>query len=167
MRRVFMSLPLLSEPNHHSLQQTERRRRRKMKIKSDWIHVSLQQCSLSFCLQENVSVSIVCLLCQERQRRFESLAFLVRFTDNSHLHFEVGPDRASGQPRFWARFPSLWSGCRLTHGVLRGSVGFEVRLERKLLATQLEDQEDTSTYGLRVGWSTDNASLLLGKDVIL
>ncbi|TKS72250.1 Heterogeneous nuclear ribonucleoprotein U-like protein 2 [Collichthys lucidus] len=83
---------------------------------------------------------------------------------NSHLHFEVGPDRACGQPRFWARFPSLWSGCRLTHGVLRGSVGFEVRLEKKLLATQLEDREDMSTYGLRVGWSTDNASLLLGED---
>lgn len=83
-------------------------------------------------------------------------------TDDRHLHFEVGPDCACGQPRFWARFPLLWSGCRLTHGVLQGRVGFEVRLERKLLTTQLEEQE--VPYGLRVGWSMANASLLLGKD---
>ncbi|XP_037317760.2 heterogeneous nuclear ribonucleoprotein U-like protein 2 [Pungitius pungitius] len=83
---------------------------------------------------------------------------------NSHLHFEGGPDGACGQPRFWARFPSLWSGCRLTHGVLQGKVGFEVRLERKLLPTQLEEQEDMDPCGLRVGWSTANTSLLLGED---
>lgn len=81
----------------------------------------------------------------------------------SHLHFEVGPDCGCGQPRFWARFPSLWSGCRLTHGVLQGKVGFEVRMERKLLTSQLEVQEDTNSYGLRVGWSTADASLLLGE----
>ncbi|KAF1384853.1 hypothetical protein PFLUV_G00124490 [Perca fluviatilis] len=81
-----------------------------------------------------------------------------------HLHFEVGPDCACGQPRFWARFPSLWSGCRLTHGVLQGRVSFEVRLERKLLTTQLEEQEHMDPYGLRVGWSVSNTSLLLGED---
>ncbi|XP_034037356.1 heterogeneous nuclear ribonucleoprotein U-like protein 2 isoform X2 [Thalassophryne amazonica] len=85
----------------------------------------------------------------------------------SHLHFEVGPDGTSGQPRFWDRFPLLWSGCRLTHGVLQGRVGFEVRLEKKLLMTQLEGKsEDHSTepYGLRVGWSLADTSLLLGAD---
>uniref|UniRef100_A0A8C2XLS4 Uncharacterized protein n=1 Tax=Cyclopterus lumpus TaxID=8103 RepID=A0A8C2XLS4_CYCLU len=83
---------------------------------------------------------------------------------DSHLHFEVGPDGACGKPRFWARFPSLWSGCRLTHGVLQGKVGFEVRLERKLVTTQMEEQEDTDPCGLRVGWSLANTSLLLGED---
>ncbi|XP_026186804.1 heterogeneous nuclear ribonucleoprotein U-like protein 2 [Mastacembelus armatus] len=77
----------------------------------------------------------------------------------SHLHFEVGADGSCGQPRFWARFPSLWSGCRLTHGVLQGRVGFEVRLERRLLTTQLEEP-----YGLRVGWSVSDTSLPLGED---
>ncbi|KAF7667620.1 hypothetical protein LDENG_00053440 [Lucifuga dentata] len=83
------------------------------------------------------------------------------------LHFEVGPDGACGQPRFWSQFPLLWSGCRLTHGVLQGKVGFEVRLERKLLPTQLGEQEEgdrVEAYGLRVGWSVANSSLLLGKD---
>ncbi|KAM8910708.1 heterogeneous nuclear ribonucleoprotein U-like protein 2 isoform 1-T1 [Spinachia spinachia] len=83
---------------------------------------------------------------------------------NGHLHFEGGPDGACGQPRFWSRFPSLWSGCRLTHGVLQGKVGFEVRLERKLWATQRGKQEDVDSCGLRVGWSMDNTSLLLGED---
>ncbi|KAI3351652.1 hypothetical protein L3Q82_020493, partial [Scortum barcoo] len=81
----------------------------------------------------------------------------------SHLHFEVGPDYGCGQPRFWAQFPSLWSGCRLTHGVLQGKVGFEVRLEKKLLTSQLEEQENMNSYGLRVGWSTADVSLLLGE----
>lgn len=98
------------------------------------------------------------------QRHFKSLNFLVVCTDDSHLHFEVGPDYACGQPRFWARFPSLWSGCRLTHGVLQGRVGFEVRLERRLMTTQLEEQEHMDPYGLRVGWSVAKTSLLLGKD---
>ncbi|XP_068445073.1 heterogeneous nuclear ribonucleoprotein U-like protein 2 isoform X2 [Clinocottus analis] len=83
---------------------------------------------------------------------------------DSHLHFEVGPDGTCGQPRFWSRVPSLWSGCRLTHGVLQGKVGFEVRLERKLLTTQLEEQDDMDPCGLRVGWSLANTSLLLGED---
>ncbi|XP_054453435.1 heterogeneous nuclear ribonucleoprotein U-like protein 2 isoform X2 [Anoplopoma fimbria] len=83
---------------------------------------------------------------------------------DSHLHFEVGPDGSCGQLRFWARFPSLWSGCRLTHGVLQGRVGFEVRLERKLFTTQLEEQEHMDPCGLRVGWSMANTSLMLGED---
>lgn len=85
---------------------------------------------------------------------------------NSHLHFEMEPDGASGHPRFWAQFPLLWSGCRLSHGVQQNRVGFEVRLERKLLATQPQEQKDVDfeEFGLRVGWSVDNASLLLGED---
>ncbi|KAM6923756.1 heterogeneous nuclear ribonucleoprotein U-like protein 2 [Xenentodon cancila] len=81
-----------------------------------------------------------------------------------HLHFEVGPDGFCGQPRFWDRFPLLWSGCRLTHGVQQGRVGFEARLERKLLTSQPEDQEDEEPYGLRVGWSVSDTSLVLGEE---
>lgn len=91
------------------------------------------------------------------------MTFLV-CTDDSHLHFEVDPDGAGGQPQFWTQIPAFWSGCRLTHGVLQGRVGFEVRLERTLLTTQLQEQEDMNPHGLRVGWSMANTSLLLGKD---
>jgi len=47
--------------------------------------------------------------------------------------------------------------------VLQGKVGFEVRLERKLVTTQMEEQGDTDPCGVRVGWSLANTSLLLGK----
>uniref|UniRef100_A0A3B3IF67 Si:ch211-107m4.1 n=1 Tax=Oryzias latipes TaxID=8090 RepID=A0A3B3IF67_ORYLA len=92
------------------------------------------------------------------------VSVLVISTDNCHLHFEVGPDGCSGQPRFWDRFPLLWSGCRLTHGVQQGMVGFEVRVERKLLISQAEDGEVREPYGLRVGWSAADSSLLLGEN---
>uniref|UniRef100_H2U6G2 Si:ch211-107m4.1 n=1 Tax=Takifugu rubripes TaxID=31033 RepID=H2U6G2_TAKRU len=85
-------------------------------------------------------------------------------TDDSHLHFEVHPDGSGGQPRFWDRFPLLWSGCRLTHGVLQGRVGFEVRVERTWSTTQLDYKDDKCPHGLRVGWSTPDTSLLLGED---
>ncbi|KAM7000009.1 heterogeneous nuclear ribonucleoprotein U-like protein 2 [Tautogolabrus adspersus] len=86
--------------------------------------------------------------------------------DMGHLHFEASPDGSCGQPRFWERFPLLWSGCRLTHGILQGRVGFEVRLERKLVTTELEKHADMDLYGLRVGWSLANGSLLLGEDEV-
>lgn len=43
-------------------------------------------------------------------------------------------------------------------------MGFEVRVERTLLRTQLDDDEDKRSHGLRVGWSTPDTSLLLGED---
>lgn len=85
-------------------------------------------------------------------------------TDDSHLHFEAHSDGSCGQPRFWDRFPLLWSGCRLTHGVLQGRVGFEVRVERTWSTTQLDYKDDNCPHGLRVGWSTPDTSLLLGED---
>ncbi|XP_056133854.1 heterogeneous nuclear ribonucleoprotein U-like protein 2 [Lampris incognitus] len=84
-----------------------------------------------------------------------------RFSD---LHFEVSPDGSCGWPRFWARFPLLWSGCRLTHGVRHGSVGFEVRLDRKLPPAELGGPAGSESYGLRVGWSVADSSLLLGEE---
>lgn len=95
---------------------------------------------------------------------FKPTSFLA-CTDDRHLHFEIAPDCSCGQPRFWNRFPSLWSGCRLNHGVLQGRVGFEVRVERTLLTTQQSDEDDKYPHGLRVGWSTPDTSLLLGKDI--
>ncbi|XP_074530255.1 heterogeneous nuclear ribonucleoprotein U-like protein 2 [Halichoeres trimaculatus] len=85
---------------------------------------------------------------------------------DSHLHFEASPDGEGGRPRFWERFPLLWSGCRLTHGVRQGRVGFEVRLERRLLTSQPGEGADTDFYGLRVGWSVASSSLLLGEDKV-
>ncbi|XP_034545581.1 heterogeneous nuclear ribonucleoprotein U-like protein 2 isoform X2 [Notolabrus celidotus] len=103
----------------------------------------------------------------EREQATEEDENRVRLNPGDcHLHFEAGPDGACGQPRFWERFPLLWSGCRLTHGVRQGRVGFEVRLERKLLTSQLGNDADADSYGLRVGWSMGNSSVLLGEDKV-
>lgn len=44
-------------------------------------------------------------------------------------------------------------------------MGFEVRVERTLLTTQQSDEDAKYPHGLRVGWSTPDTSLLLGKDI--
>ncbi|KAJ8405148.1 hypothetical protein AAFF_G00321390 [Aldrovandia affinis] len=82
---------------------------------------------------------------------------------NSDLHFEVGQDGCSGQPLFSEKFPLLWSGCRLTHGVNQGRVGIEAKFVKKLPVTDLK-VEDPDTHVLRVGWSVDNSSFQLGKE---
>ncbi|KAJ3587543.1 hypothetical protein NHX12_011140 [Muraenolepis orangiensis] len=86
----------------------------------------------------------------------------------SDLQFEVDPDGSSGRPLFCERFPLLWSGCRLTHGVQRGASGtsFEVRLERKAHASGQAGEEPQSSpepHGLRVGWALDNSHGPLGE----
>ncbi|KAM9795679.1 heterogeneous nuclear ribonucleoprotein U-like protein 2 [Neosynchiropus ocellatus] len=83
---------------------------------------------------------------------------------DAHLHFEVGPDGSSGWPRFWERFPLLWSGCRLSHGVAQGRVGFEVRVERKLLIAQVGVPMRSESCDVRVGWSVADSGLLLGEE---
>uniref|UniRef100_A0A8C6UEJ4 Si:ch211-107m4.1 n=1 Tax=Neogobius melanostomus TaxID=47308 RepID=A0A8C6UEJ4_9GOBI len=78
-----------------------------------------------------------------RYKRYDDVQLVLNalLQNNSHLHFEVGPDGTSGHPRFWERFPLLWSGCRLTHGVQQNRVGFEVRLE-KILISQTQSHKD-------------------------
>ncbi|XP_057706776.1 heterogeneous nuclear ribonucleoprotein U-like protein 2 isoform X2 [Corythoichthys intestinalis] len=83
---------------------------------------------------------------------------------DSHLHFEVDSDGACGQPRFWVKFPLLWSGCRLSHGVSQGRVGFQVRLERRLSISQPDASQGDQTYGMRIGWSAAQTSLMLGQE---
>lgn len=39
-----------------------------------------------------------------------------------------------------------------------------MRVERTCLATPLDYKDDKCPHGLRVGWSTPDASLLLGED---
>lgn len=87
--------------------------------------------------------------------------------DDGHLHFEVAADGMCGHPRYCAQFPSLWSGCRLTHGVLRGQVGFEVRMEKAPMSPHFQlRREDEDFPGLRVGWSVAGSSTLLGKSEV-
>ncbi|CAL8264225.1 unnamed protein product [Lota lota] len=91
----------------------------------------------------------------------------------SDLHFEMDPDSSSGRPLFWARFPLLWSGCRLTHGVQWGTTSsFEVRVEGTAHASaaalpssrQAGAERRPDALSLRVGWAPDNNCLPLGEE---
>uniref|UniRef100_A0A3B4AYZ1 SPRY domain-containing protein n=1 Tax=Periophthalmus magnuspinnatus TaxID=409849 RepID=A0A3B4AYZ1_9GOBI len=73
--------------------------------------------------------------------------FVFLLKDNSDLHFEVDPDGVGGHPQFWNRFPLLWSGCRLTHGVQQNRVGFEVKLERLLTSQPQVSYGKEDNYG--------------------
>uniref|UniRef100_A0A8B9N6A5 Uncharacterized protein n=1 Tax=Accipiter nisus TaxID=211598 RepID=A0A8B9N6A5_9AVES len=48
--------------------------------------------------------------------------------DTSDLHFKASKDRYGGQPLFFEKFPSLWSGARSTHGVTKGKICFEAKV---------------------------------------
>ncbi|KAG7276937.1 hypothetical protein CRUP_010257 [Coryphaenoides rupestris] len=80
-------------------------------------------------------------------------------TDASDLHVEVDPEGGCVRPRFWDRFPLLWAGCRLTHGVQCGGAGtsFEVRLEGRSHASagasseQAAEEQRLESHSLRVG----------------
>lgn len=49
-------------------------------------------------------------------------------SDTSDLHFKASKDRYGGQPLFFEKFPSLWSGARSTHGVTKGKICFEAKV---------------------------------------
>ncbi|KAL2077078.1 hypothetical protein ACEWY4_026582 [Coilia grayii] len=82
---------------------------------------------------------------------------------NSDLHFKVGDDGISGHPLFWDKFPLLWSGCRLSHGVHYGKVSFEVKYVQRLASGALDTETDPEPSALRVGWSIDGSGLQLGE----
>ncbi|KAF0039824.1 hypothetical protein F2P81_008059 [Scophthalmus maximus] len=84
--------------------------------------------------------------------------------DDPGEHSRALSCEGTGRGRAFYEFKEEMRYKRLTHGVLRGRVGFEVRLERKLMTTQLVKEEDTEPHGVRVGWSVAGTSLLLGED---
>ncbi|CAL8268777.1 unnamed protein product [Boreogadus saida] len=93
-------------------------------------------------------------------------------TSASDLHFETDPDGSCGRPLFPERFPLLWSGCRLTHGLRGGTrASFEVRLEGKAHAPaaglpggQAGAEPRPDAPRLRVGWAPDTKASPLGED---
>lgn len=84
----------------------------------------------------------------------------------------MDPEGSCVRPRFWDRFPLLWAGCRLTHGVQRGGpgTGFEVRLEGRSHtsmaagAEQAAGEHRLESHSLRVGWAADCSHLPLGME---
>jgi len=80
---------------------------------------------------------------------------------NSDLHLRIQEDKMSAQPNNKDGWGYVYAGARATHGFASGKIYFEVKyvdnLETKL------DKEDT-LHDLRVGWSTNDATMQLGED---
>ncbi|NXE30839.1 HNRL2 protein, partial [Ardeotis kori] len=77
----------------------------------------------------------------------------------SDLHFKASKDRYGGQPLFFEKFPSLWSGARSTHGVTKGKVCFEAKVTQYLPVK--EGSAEVPLF--RVGWSVDFSHSQLGN----
>ena len=66
------------------------------------------------------------------------------------------------EPFFKEGWGYVWASARATHGFSEGKVGFEVKLLEHLDAKL--DGEKGQLHEVRIGWTTDNASLLLGEN---
>ncbi|XP_075463015.1 heterogeneous nuclear ribonucleoprotein U-like protein 1 isoform X2 [Ascaphus truei] len=91
----------------------------------------------------------------------ESLVVLDSY--NSDLHFKLDKDRTVGYPMTMEGFAYLWSGARATHGVNRGRVCFEMKVNEEITVGHLPSSEP-DPHVVRVGWSLDTCSTQLGEE---
>ncbi|KAM4696382.1 heterogeneous nuclear ribonucleoprotein U-like protein 1 [Rhinophrynus dorsalis] len=82
---------------------------------------------------------------------------------NSDLHFKLDRDRTVGYPLTIEGFAYLWSGARATHGVNRGRVFFEMKINEEIAVGHLPASEP-DPHVVRVGWSLDSCSTQLGEE---
>ncbi|XP_053576055.1 heterogeneous nuclear ribonucleoprotein U-like protein 2 [Bombina bombina] len=76
------------------------------------------------------------------------------------LQFKMDKDRLGGTSHFLDKFPTLWSGSRATHGVTKGSVCFEIMVQRNVKPKAGSSEIPV----IRVGWSVADSSPQLGED---
>lgn len=89
----------------------------------------------------------------------DSLVVLDKY--NCDLHLKVAPDGLSGKPLSDEGFSFLLAGARATWGTTKGKFCFECKVT-SLLSVELPESEEPKNV-VRVGWSTDSASLQLGE----
>jgi heterogeneous nuclear ribonucleoprotein U-like protein 1 len=80
---------------------------------------------------------------------------------NSDLSLRISKEGYMvAEPFFKEGWGYVWSSARATHGFNEGKVGFEVKLLEHM-DTKLEGEKNL--HELRLGWTTDDASLLVGE----
>ena len=80
---------------------------------------------------------------------------------NCEMNFQIAGQGLTAQNRQDGPLQLLWAGGRANFGVREGKFGFEC-IVLKSLPTNIECEEVPAS-GIRVGWSTDRCSFLLGS----
>ncbi|CAL1571039.1 unnamed protein product [Knipowitschia caucasica] len=84
-------------------------------------------------------------------------------TYNCDLHFKVSRTRYSGYPLTIEGFAYLWAGARASHGVIKGRVCYEMKINEEISVKHLPSSE-ADPHVVRVGWSLNNCSTQLGEE---
>ncbi|XP_036981052.1 heterogeneous nuclear ribonucleoprotein U-like protein 1 [Acanthopagrus latus] len=84
-------------------------------------------------------------------------------TYNCDLHFKVSRDRYSGYPLTIEGFAYLWAGARASHGVTRGRVCYEMKINEEIPVKHLPSSEP-DPHVVRIGWSLNYCSTQLGEE---
>ncbi|XP_036435766.1 heterogeneous nuclear ribonucleoprotein U-like protein 1 [Colossoma macropomum] len=84
-------------------------------------------------------------------------------TYNCDLHFKVARDRYSGYPLTIEGFAYLWAGARVTYGVTKGRICYEMKINEEISVKHLPASEP-DPHVVRIGWSLDSCSTQLGEE---
>uniref|UniRef100_A0A8C6SEQ4 Heterogeneous nuclear ribonucleoprotein U like 1 n=1 Tax=Neogobius melanostomus TaxID=47308 RepID=A0A8C6SEQ4_9GOBI len=84
-------------------------------------------------------------------------------TYNCDLHFKVSRNRYSGYPLTIEGFAYLWAGARATHGVTKGRVCYEMKINEEISVKHLPSNEP-DPHVVRIGWSLNHSSTQLGEE---
>ncbi|XP_058489466.1 heterogeneous nuclear ribonucleoprotein U-like protein 1 isoform X2 [Solea solea] len=84
-------------------------------------------------------------------------------TYNCDLHFKVSRDRYSGYPLTIEGFAYLWAGARASHGVDKGRVCYEMKINEEIPVKHLPSSEP-DPHVVRIGWSLNYCSTQLGEE---
>uniref|UniRef100_A0A3B4AQA2 B30.2/SPRY domain-containing protein n=1 Tax=Periophthalmus magnuspinnatus TaxID=409849 RepID=A0A3B4AQA2_9GOBI len=82
---------------------------------------------------------------------------------NCDLHFKVSRNRYSGYPLTIEGFAYLWAGARASHGVTKGRVCYEMKINEEISVKHLPSNEP-DPHVVRVGWSLNHCSTQLGEE---